>query len=56
MEVELREGEKVTAVKGVSPTLTEDKIGLSWTQEGNKLTVTATVGLYTMFTIEKEVK
>ena len=53
VEVTVPEGDKVTSVTAVSPTLNSDKIGLSWKQEGTKLTVTAEVGLWTMFTINK---
>ena len=54
VEVQIPEGEKVTSVSGVSPTLTDEKIGLTWEQEGTSLKITATVGLYTMFTVEKQ--
>ncbi len=53
IEVRLPEGETVSAVSGVSPTMTEEQTGLSWKQEGSKLTITATIGLWTMFKIEK---
>ncbi len=54
IEVQIPEGEKVLAVSGVSPRVTEEERGLSWKQEGTKLTINAKVGLWTMFKIEKQ--
>jgi len=53
IDVEIPAGETVTSVTCVSPVSTEEQIGLTWKQEGSKLTITATIGLWTMFTINK---
>lgn len=53
VEVRIPDGENVLSVTGISPTVSADKMGLSWKQDGKMLTITATVGLWTMFRIEK---
>ncbi len=51
--LKLEEGETVTAVTGNAIHLTDETLGLKWSQEGNVLTIEAANNLWTMFTIEK---
>ncbi len=52
----LQENETVTDVKGFAIHLTDDELGLKWTQEGNKLVIEAVNNLWTMSDIVKTVK
>lgn len=54
IEVRLPDGENVLSVTSVSPTMSDSETALSWTKEGSTLKITATVGLWTMFKINKK--
>ncbi len=47
-------GQKVTAVTGVSPTVTSAQQKLTWSQDGDKLTISVNPGLWSMIRIEKK--
>ncbi len=51
--VRIPEGQTVSAVSGSSPTVSAENMGLKWEQDGNRLKITATVGIFSVLRIEK---